>query len=548
MPTFCNPLNLDYQFVVPDRHDAHNREAADPSVVRYRGRYWLFASKSGGYWHSDDLRNWTHVPTAVLPAEDYAPDVRVIDDWLVFTASRRGDTCPIYRTRQPEADTWEKVAEELEYWDPNLFQDADGRVYLYYGCSDQAPIYGVELDRHTFAPLGEPQALLPAEPEAYGFERFGENNTAADPPWIEGAWVTPHAGRYYLQYAVPGTDFNVYCDAVAVGEAPLGPFVRQASNPFSFKPGGFLTGAGHGSTFADPAGDLWHVSTMRLSVQHIFERRLGLWPAGFDDDGVLLANTRFGDYPHRLPDGARDGRAGTFTGWMLLSLAKPATASVSVEGAGPEYAFDEDGRTAWVAPDRQTGHWLAVDLGAEARLRAVQINFAERDCDHRGPARPAGHRYRLEGSRDGQSWFDLADKRDNDRDVPHDYVELPHPTAARHVRLTIHRTAGGGRPAVSGLRVFGHGSGPAPKPAEGLTVHRHAEDPCVAELNWKLPPRAHGVHVLWGTGPEKLYNAWLVYGRESLTMRCLAAGQNYHFAVEAFGEGGVAALSPTIEA
>ena len=51
--TFCNPLNLNYRFMV-DAVDA--REAADPVIVLFKDDYYLFASRSGGYWTSPDLR------------------------------------------------------------------------------------------------------------------------------------------------------------------------------------------------------------------------------------------------------------------------------------------------------------------------------------------------------------------------------------------------------------------------------------------------------------------------------------------------------------
>ena len=54
------------------------------------------------------------------------------------------------------------------------------------------------------------------------------------------------------------------------------------NNPYSYKPGGFLPGAGHGSTMQDRDGCWWHTATMRISVNHVFERRVGLWPAGVD--------------------------------------------------------------------------------------------------------------------------------------------------------------------------------------------------------------------------------------------------------------------------
>ena len=48
--TICNPVNLNYRFCLdkPSR-----REAADPTMINFKNEYYLFASKSGGYWHSD---------------------------------------------------------------------------------------------------------------------------------------------------------------------------------------------------------------------------------------------------------------------------------------------------------------------------------------------------------------------------------------------------------------------------------------------------------------------------------------------------------------
>lgn len=126
---------------------------------------------------------------------------------------------------------------------------------------------------------------------------------AVGKPYIEGAFMTKHNGTYYLQYACPGTQYNTYADGVYTSKSPLGPFTLQASNPFSAKPGGFMTGAGHGSTIADKYGNYWHASTMRISVNHDFERRVGLFPAGFDADGVLYCNQNFADYPHEIPAG-----------------------------------------------------------------------------------------------------------------------------------------------------------------------------------------------------------------------------------------------------
>ena len=70
--TFANPINIDYRFQLnaPTR-----REAADPVILLFKDEYYLFASKSGGYWVSSDLMDWKFIKLAdnVVPIEEYAP-------------------------------------------------------------------------------------------------------------------------------------------------------------------------------------------------------------------------------------------------------------------------------------------------------------------------------------------------------------------------------------------------------------------------------------------------------------------------------------------
>jgi len=537
--TVCNPLDLAYRFQVRGWAKECLREAADPSVVFFRDRYWLFASKSGGYWHSADLLAWAFVPTRVLPTEDYAPDVRVIGDAIWFTASRADIPCPVYRSRDPEADQWELLGEVPAHWDPNLFQDDDGRVYLYGGCSDKTPIWGVELDPRTLRDRGERKALIHADTATRGWERCGENNIGDAAPWIEGAWMTKHAGRYYLQYAAPGTPLNIYADGVCVGDAPLGPFVPAAHNPFSLKPGGFITAAGHGSTFQDRFGNGWHISTMRISVKHIFERRIGLFPAGFDADGVLFCNTAFADYPMRIPSGPWDPWRDPFTGWMLLSYRKPVTASTAQPDHPAEFAVNEDIRTFWAAATREAGQWLRVDLGGACRVYAVQINFAEHACSqYEREGEPLRHGFRLEASPDGIAWRTLDDRERSREDTPHAYLELESPVEARFVRLTLLHMPGGGFPAVSGLRVFGNGGGAPPAAVTGLRAARRPADPRTADIAWDPVPGADGYVVHWGIAPDKLYSSWQVLDACRLELNALTAGVPAWVAVEAFNANG----------
>lgn len=48
----------------------------------------------------------------------------------------------IYYTINPFEDNWKPMEKALPFpvWDPHFFRDDDGKVYLYWGCSDRDPI------------------------------------------------------------------------------------------------------------------------------------------------------------------------------------------------------------------------------------------------------------------------------------------------------------------------------------------------------------------------------------------------------------------------
>ena len=343
---YCNPINVDYkyQFIrsnpVFAGADAPaiqiSREAADPSMILFHGRYYIFASMTLSVWVSDDLVHWdSHPLPKELPLYDYAPDVTVVGDYVYFCASRRGVICDFYRTRDILNGPYEKIPGTFDFWDPALFVDDDGRFYFYYGCNNTTPIYGVELDPATMKRIGETHELIYGDPFRLGYERNGENHSApprteeeiekaldefltqtgkdrstvpekeitglkgifSRMPFIEGAWMNKHNGRYYLQYACPGTEYNIYSNGVYESDSPLGPFHPAANNPYSYEPGGFLPGAGH------PAA--------RVS--------------------------------------------------------------------------EEDVQTFWKAASNRPGEWIRMDLGEALDVRGIQVNFADDKLDLPSP-------------------------------------------------------------------------------------------------------------------------------------------------------------------
>ena len=401
---FCNPLNMDYryQFIQDMRsgEDKISREAADPSMILFQGKYYIFASMTLSVWVSEDMVHWeSHRLPDSLPLYDYAPDVRVVGDYVYFSASRRGTICDFYRTKDILNGPFERIPGTFDFWDPNLFLDDDGKLYFYWGCNNVTPIWGVELEPETMVPKTERKELIYGQPEKIGYERVGENHSKmplseeeavekfkeflkaqgkdadhlteeqigfakimfSQRPFIEGAWMTKHDGTYYLQYAGPGTEYNVYGDGVYESDSPLGPFRLAKNNPYSYKPGGFLRGAGHGSTMEDRYGNWWHTATMQISKNHDMERRVGIWRAGFDKDGVLFCNQQFGDWPMAVEQAKEDPWAEPE--WYLLSYQKAMTASSSEEGREPSFATDEISRPGGAQPEisRVSGfRWILV--------------------------------------------------------------------------------------------------------------------------------------------------------------------------------------------
>lgn len=590
MKYFSVPLDLEYRYSFIQQGDAItlSREAADPSAVFWRGKYYIFPSMCKGCYVSEDLSHWEFLPLKGLPFYDYAPDVCVHGEYLYLCASRRDQNCNFYRSKTFPEGEFEEIEGGFPFWDPNLFFDDDGKVYLFWGCSNLTPVCGVELDENTMRPKGEPIVLLEGKPRLIGYERLGEDHrfdpeTSAtlkmlknklspmlkkpaseltkedvmkalppeqqevlrkilsDGPYMEGAWMTKHKGKYYLQYAAPGTEFNVYGDGVYVADSPLGPYTLAENAPYSYHPGGFITGAGHGSTFRGE-GALWHTSTARISRTHSFERRLGLWKAGFDEDGELYCDQRFGDWVHAVEDAPFKAPR-----WMLLSYQKPCTVSSAPEDA--KNITDENIRTLWQSEEQQGT--VTLDLTKGYKVHAVQLNFGDDfgsvSLPSRGEEEMKAHgryiddekfplRWYLEYSEDGAAWEMWEDRRPAEDDRAHPLLVNEEGISLRYLRLTVTEMPYSQNACVSGIRVFGVCGCPAPAPASNVRLSLE-EDGEGFFAEWQ--GSAVGYNVLWGHTPEKLYHCYQVLGSSKANVRALVKGRPCYVRIDAFGEGGV---------
>ena len=559
--TYANPVNVDYGYTpIPNfATQGKHRATADPVIVTFKGKYFMFSTNQWGYWWSDDMLNWKFVsrkfllPQHKVYDELCAPAVFVMKDAMYVIGSTHNPDFPIWKSTDPTKDNWEIAVKEFKVgaWDPAFHYDEDtDKLYLYWGSSNAYPILGTEINTKTLQSEGYVKPLLGLEPSEHGWERFGEyNDNTFLPPFIEGAWMTKHNGKYYLQYGAPGTEFSGYGDGVYVSDKPLEGFTYQSHNPFSYKPGGFARGAGHGATFEDNYKNWWHISTIVISTKNNFERRMGIWPAGFDKDDVMYTNTAYGDYPTYLPQYAqgKDFSKGLFAGWMLLNYQKPVQVSSTLGGFQPNLAVDEDIKTYWSAKTGNAGEWYQTDLGDISTVNAIQINYADQDAEFLGKTLNKMHQYKIYASNDGKSWKTIVDKSKNQKDVPHDYVELETPVKARFLKIENLKMPTG-KFALSGFRVFGKGTGEKPSAVENFVALR-AEPRKNADrrsvwFKWKQNDLADGYVIYFGKSPDKLYGSIMLYGKNEYYFTGADKSDAYYFQIEAFNANGISERTP----
>ncbi|MDP4711726.1 MAG: family 43 glycosylhydrolase [Saprospiraceae bacterium] len=567
--TYCNPLDIDYSYMSHYRaaNQVSYRSGADPAVVNFKGKFFMFVTRSHGYWVSEDLSRWRFIrPQAWYFNGSNAPAAAVKDGKIIVLGDPSGRGAVI-ETDNPELGNWITNFAVIDVphgvQDPNLFVDDDNRVYLYEESSNLYPIHGVELDAKNFyVPIGKQVPLFNLDPEKHGWERFGQDHRSELKPFIEGPWMVKHDSTYYLEYGAPGTQWNVYADGVYTSKSPLGPFTYAAYNPISYKPGGFLKGSGHGATVRDNSGNHWHFATMAISVNYKFERRIGMYPAGFESDGQMYVNTAYGDYPHYLPAHPVDNHKSRFTGWMLLSYKKPVSTNSplvvrevnvvdesdsgymldQIPGFEVSKINDEEIRSYWVSAANDDSIYVQLDLGEPMDVHAVQLNFQDFNSEIFGRPDTLRQQFVLEGSDDGRVWEVLADYSDNTRDMPHAYVELPNPATVRFVRYR-HVYCTNAYLAMAEFRVFGKGKGALPQTPENFAVVRQ-DDRRDAMLNWDPVPGAQGYVVYWGIAPDRLNLSAMMYDQNFYELRALNTDTAYYYQVEAFSENGVSKRSP----
>lgn len=381
-----------------------------------------------------------------------APTVEKVGDQYVASAN----FLPVYVSPTP-AGPWTCIGpwrlpdgRGMKAGDVMIFSDEDGRAYLYFGLGQL--IAGAELNVERPNELLTTPKILIEFDTTHPWERYGARNEDTINGMLEGSWMLKHGGSYYLVYSCAGTQFSTYAMGAYRSASPLGPFTAQKRNPVSLNRHGFITGGGHGGFVKGPKDTLWIFYTIPVCIDHDMERRIGMDPAGFDENGDLYALTGC-DVPQWAPGIADSPERGNAADLVPVTVGKPIEVTSYAPGQRARYAVDDSLTTYWQPGVGDPAPTLIVDLRGRYDCSALRLCWKDIGLHLAKGAEPGPYRYRLEGQADGE-WQTLVDQLENTEDRTVDYQVFSQ-TPCEMVRLTILGAPEGVTPGLLQFTVFG---------------------------------------------------------------------------------------------
>lgn len=377
---------------------------ADPSLVEYEGRYYLYATldpwgdETLGCWESTDFRSWTfrelNWPTKTRCT---SPTSKGAGVWAPSVV--RGGDGRFYMYVSVGNEVWAGVAEHpLGPWrdalggrplipgdyrpgfhmiDAEAFIDDDGQAYLYWGSGwnwVNGKCFAVRLapDMTTF--VGEVRDVTP-------------------PRYFEAPFMIKRGGRYHLMYSSGKTPEDTYQVHSAVSDSHFGPFTEEAASPVLvtdrtkdvISPGHHAVFEREGKLYI-----LYHRHSVPFDPQFI-GRQICVDELRFDADGNMLAVTPTHQGPAWLARGPR-----------CDAHASASSQATPTHGAGR--VLDDNNATWWRAAADDTAPWLRLDFAAAREITTLAITpeYAWKDV-----------RFRVEATLDGENWRVIANHEAN---------------------------------------------------------------------------------------------------------------------------------------
>lgn len=269
LPMYTNPIQKHGDF-------------ADPFVLRYNGRYYLYCTNPHVLcWSGDDLVHW-QPEGAVIPEDEFpdtvpfAPEVVYENGSFYMYTSPHGFGHYVLQSKSP-LGPFRKITPNVGHSiDFSVFLDEDGKRYAYW--ADDAGILGCEMPTPTT--FGSSQLI--------GAYLHG---------WTEGPFVVKRNGLYHLTYTGNHYLSKGYRIHEAVSAHPLGPYEDNPYNPIVVRAEGNGVGLGHSCTITAPDLCSDYIVYHNLNPDH--SRDLNI-------DQVLFAGTQSyvlgpTTQPHPLP-------------------------------------------------------------------------------------------------------------------------------------------------------------------------------------------------------------------------------------------------------
>lgn len=273
---------------------------ADPHVIRVNGKYYLYpTSHTRGYdvYVSEDLVMWEHRGPVYesVPGGAWAPDVfhDVRGDgrfYLYYTedhpdrpkspGNKHIGVAVADGPLGPFSDQGSLASDAI---DAHMFQDDDGRYYLYY--TNLAGGFKILVQ-----PMRDP---LTKEGDAHELIRPTEPWESGSFPVTEAPFVLKRDEVYYLMYSGSPADSPDYAIGYATAQSPTGPFVKHSGNPIAQRSGNVL-GPGHHAVVEGPDEKLWMVYHQKFDDGQNYRRFIAIDPLWFDENGEIHAHVSRG--------------------------------------------------------------------------------------------------------------------------------------------------------------------------------------------------------------------------------------------------------------
>ncbi|MCK9221240.1 MAG: family 43 glycosylhydrolase [Limnochordia bacterium] len=445
LPPDSKPVQLQQgQKVFPYYNPVYPGDGPDPALLRV-GEYFYTAVTGQRIMRSKDMIHWETVGTmfakgypawvdSLAPQFIWAPELQFINNQYVlyFSAKERGymehrmgiGAAWSDKPEGPYTGVPTPLASGPGYRDidPAVFRDDDGTLYIYWG-SHHEPILVQKLSSDGLSLVGEPSIALNPAPHIR-YSRL-----------VEAPWIIKRGDYYYLFWSGDNYIPGEYALSVGRSTSPLGPFERYWGNPI-LQGDHHWASPGHNALIQDDAGQDWLFYHAYDWTDTTIGRMLLLDQLIWQDGWPHVANRT----PSTKP--ITEGPIWNSTAIPIVEVArgKEAWASSEQEHRSASYALDGSTLTSWLP--RQDDHtpWIIIDLGKPFRVGKVDLRFGKR----------GDHRYQIETSQDGTSWFLFADRL---RSGAYPYSEVNEATA-RYVRIRLANTGEDG--ALREVRVYAY--------------------------------------------------------------------------------------------